>query len=109
MIDFDPERFEEGKYVHYFEELESAYTAAYQALHGEVDSGILRPIDRRVLSASEPFYEGDGEFRVDLPEDPYERAGQPGDPEAFQAILDRLVAAIERELREEFGVADGEG
>lgn len=106
MTEFDPEKFE-AKYVHYFEELEAAYTAAYQDLHGEVDSGILRPIDRRVLSASEPFYEGDGEFRVDLPDDPYERAGQPGDKEQFEAVLDTLVDGIERELREEFGFADG--
>ncbi|WP_254823821.1 DUF5783 family protein [Haloglomus halophilum] len=105
MTEFDPEKFE-AKYVHYFEELESAYTAAYQELHGEVDSGILRPIDRRVLSGSEPFYEGDGEFRVELPDDPYERAGQPGDREQFEAVLDDLVAGIERELRTEFGFTD---
>jgi hypothetical protein len=102
MTEFDPERFEE-KYVHYFEELEAAYSAAYQDLHGERDSELLRAIDRRVLAESEPFYEGDGAFRVELPDDPYERAGQPGDPEAFQALLDELVARIEHHLRAEFG------
>ncbi|MFB6205081.1 MAG: DUF5783 family protein [Haloglomus sp.] len=106
MTEFDPEKFE-AKYVHYFEELEQAYSAAYQDLHGEVDSAILRPIDRRVLSESEPFYEGDGGFRIELPEDPYERAGRPGDRDRFETVLDELVAAIERELRREFDFEDG--
>jgi hypothetical protein len=102
MTEFDPERFEE-KYVHYFEELERAYSEAYQELHGARDSEVLRAIDRRVLSESEPFYEGDGEFRVELPADPYERAGLSVDEERFEAVLDEFVTAIERRLRAEFG------
>ena len=102
MTEFDPERFEE-KYVHYFEELERAYSAAYQELHGEHDSELLRAIDRRVLAESEPHYEGDGEFRVELPADPYERAGVAADEARFEALLERFVAGIERELRAEFG------
>jgi len=57
MTEFDPEKFEE-KYVYYFEELEEAYSAAYQQLHGQYDSAVLRAIDQQVLSESEPFYEG---------------------------------------------------
>ena len=68
MTEFDPEKFEE-KYVHYFEELETAYSNAYQQLHGQTDSEVLRAIDRQVLNESEPVYEGDGQFRVALPDD----------------------------------------
>jgi hypothetical protein len=108
MTEFDPEKFEE-KYVHYFEELEQAYSNAYQSLHGKRDSEILRAIDRRVLAESEPFYEGDGEFRVELPEDPHELAGVAADADEFEAVLEEFVAGIEAELRRIFGVEDGEG
>lgn len=56
MTEFDPEKFEE-KYVHYFDEIETAYSNAYQQLHGQVDSTVLQAIDRQVLSESEPVYE----------------------------------------------------
>ena len=49
MTEFDPEKFED-KYVHYFEELETAYSNAYQQLHGQADSEALRAIDRQVLN-----------------------------------------------------------
>ncbi|WP_226481953.1 DUF5783 family protein [Natrinema amylolyticum] len=101
MTEFDPEKFEE-KYVHYFEELEEAYSAAYQQLHGRYDSDVLRAIDRQVLSESEPFYEGDGEFRVALPENPRERAGAVADREQFEPVLEAFVDRIEGELRRIF-------
>ncbi|MDF9746449.1 DUF5783 family protein [Natrinema salsiterrestre] len=102
MTEFDPEKFEE-KYVYYFEELEEAYSAAYQQLHGQYDSAVLRAIDRQVLSESEPFYDGDGEFRVELPENPRERAGAAAEHEQFEAVLEAFVDRIERELRRIFG------
>ncbi|PSP99266.1 hypothetical protein BRC89_04900 [Halobacteriales archaeon QS_4_70_19] len=105
MTEFDPGKFEE-KYVHCFEELEAAYSNAYQSLHGERDSELLRAIDRRVLAESEPFYEGDGTFRVELPADLCELAGRPGDETAFEAVLDDLVAEIEAELRAVFDLDD---
>ncbi|WP_408959067.1 DUF5783 family protein [Natrinema sp. 74] len=101
MTEFDPEKFEE-KYVHYFEELEEAYSAAYQQLHGQYDSRVLKAIDRQVLSESEPFYAGDGEFRVELPENPRERAGSVADHEQFDVVLETLVDRIEAELRRIF-------
>jgi len=102
MTEFDPEKFEE-KYVHYFAELEAAYSNAYDRLHGQYDSEILRAIDRQVLSESEPVYEGDGEFRVVLPDDLDERKRSlPGDEETFDAVLAAFVAGIERELRTQF-------
>jgi hypothetical protein len=103
MTDFDPEKFEE-KYVHYFEELETAYSNAYQHLHGTRDSELLRAIDRQVLSESEPVYEGDGQFRVELPDDIDERArALPGDEDRFQTVLDEFTDRIEDELRRIFG------
>lgn len=102
MTQFDPEKFEE-KYVHYFEELETAYSNAYQQLHGQHDLEALRAVDRRVLSESEPVYEGDGEFRVDLPDDLDERLQSlAADEEQLVTVLDEFVSQIERELRETF-------
>ncbi|WP_339103906.1 DUF5783 family protein [Haloterrigena salinisoli] len=101
--EFDPEKFED-KYVHYFEELQEAYSNAYNQLHGRYDSAILKAIDRNVLSESEPFYEGDGEFRVDLPEERVEEVrAAVGDPDQFDTVLEELVDRIETELRRIFG------
>ncbi|WP_226041416.1 DUF5783 family protein [Natrinema sp. DC36] len=101
MTEFDPEKFEE-KYVHYFEELEEAYSAAYQQLHGQYDSAVLRAIDRQVLSESEPFYEGNGEFRVELPAEPAARVGAVADHEQFEPVLEAFVDRIEDELQRIF-------
>lgn len=102
MSEFDPEKFED-KYVHYFEELETAYSRAYQQLHGEYDSTVLRAIDRQVLSESEPHYEGDGQFRIELPENPRHRISDEIDDEAFDRILEIFLEQIETELRRVFG------
>lgn len=103
MAEFDPEKFEE-KYVHYFDELETAYSNAYDQLHGRHDSEVLRAIDRKVLSESEPIYDGNGEFRIALPDDLEERAESlPGSDEQFHAVLEEFVDRIERELRSTFG------
>ncbi|WP_018259044.1 DUF5783 family protein [Halomicrobium katesii] len=102
MTAFDPEKFER-KYEHYFEELETAYSNAYQQLHGQVDSAVLRTIDRQVLSESEPVYDGDGTFRVTLPDDAKETARPlPGDEDTFDAVLDEFTDRIEDELRRLF-------
>ncbi|SEQ38982.1 DUF5783 family protein [Natrinema salaciae] len=101
MTEFDPELFE-AKYVHYFEELEAAYSNAYQQLHGEYDSTVLRAVDRQVLSESEPVYDGAGEFRVELPENPRKRVGAVADHEQFDTVLETLVDRIEDELRRTF-------
>ncbi|WP_436343351.1 DUF5783 family protein [Natronorubrum sp. FCH18a] len=102
MTEFDPEKFED-KYIHYFEELEEAYSNAYNQLHGRYDSTVLKAIDRKVLSESEPFYEGEGEFRVEVPDDARERVGAVADHEQFDVVLEELVERIERELRRIFG------
>ncbi|MFC7071844.1 DUF5783 family protein [Halovenus rubra] len=102
MTDFDPEKFEE-KYVHYFEDLESAYSNAYDQLHGEHPSDVLRAIDRQILAESEPFYEGDGHFRVELPDDTDSRLeSMQLDSTQCETVLDEFVAHIEAELRARF-------
>ncbi|ELY61862.1 DUF5783 family protein [Natronolimnohabitans innermongolicus] len=103
--EFDPEQFED-KYVHYFDELEEAYSNAYDQLHGRYDSKVLRAIDRKVLSESEPFYEGSGEFRVELPDDAGERVGAVADHDQFEPLLEEFTDRIDRELRRIFGFAD---
>jgi hypothetical protein len=102
MTTFNPEKFEE-KYVYYFDELQEAYKNAYQYMHDRHDSALLRLIDRQVLDESEPVYEGDGEFRVELPDDPRDRVQNIPDDEQFDAILDEFVARIETELQRVFG------
>lgn len=98
MTEFDPEKFEE-KYEYYFEELETAYSNAYQQLHGQYNSEVLRAIDRQVLSESEPVYEGNGNFRITLPDDVEQRAQSlPGDEETFNTVLGEFTTEIEREL-----------
>lgn len=102
MTEFDPDKFEE-KYVHYFEELEAAYSNAYNQLHGRYDSEILRAIDRKVLSESEPVYLGEEEFRIDLPEDRVaEVRASVGDPEEFDTVLEEFRERIADELVRRF-------
>jgi len=102
MTEFDPEKFDE-KYVYYFDELETAYSNAYEQLHGQRDSEILRAIDREILSESEPIYEGDGEFRIALPDDVGERVQSlSNDEERFTAVLEEFTDRIEQELRRLF-------
>ncbi len=103
MTEFSETKFEE-KYVHYLDELQEAYSNAYNQLHGQVDSRILQAVDRQILSESEPIYEGDGQFRVRLPEDTDERiAALPGDENAIRDVLDTLTDGIASELRRIFG------
>jgi len=102
MTTFDEEKFE-AKYVHYFEELEEAYSAAFEQLHGRCDSTVLRAIDHQVLSESEPIYEGDGQFRVELPEDPYSRVDVHVSEAEFTELLETFVEQVEIELQRVFG------
>ena len=105
MTDFDPEKFED-KYANYFPELQRAYKQAFDTMHDEFDSNLVHAIDQQVLAESEPFYEGDGQFRVELPEDPYERLqGVVVDEERFDAVMERYVSELEGELQSVFGLA----
>ncbi len=106
MAEFDPERFEEEKYVDYFTELQQAYKRAFDVMNDQYDSKLIHGIDQFVLNESEPFYE-DGDFRVEVPENPYERLqGVMVSEEKFDAVLARYVEEIEDALRDVFGIDD---
>jgi hypothetical protein len=108
MTEFDPEKFED-KYEHYFPQLQRAYKQAFETMNDRYDSELIHGIDQQVLSQSEPFYEGDGKFRIELPDDP--KAKLQGvlvvDDEKFETIMDRYTEEIESELRAVFGL-DGD-
>ena len=104
MTEFDPDKFED-KYEHYFPELQRAYKQAFETMNDAYDSELIHAIDQQVLAESEPFYEGDGEFRIELPGDPADRLSGllVVDDEKLAAIMDRYKDEIESELRSVFG------
>ncbi|KDE57022.1 hypothetical protein EL22_16225 [Halostagnicola sp. A56] len=104
MVDFDPEKFED-KYANYFPELQQAYKNAFTQMNDTYDSELVHAIDQQVLNESEPFYAGDGEFRVELPDDPYDRlTGVVVERERFERVLEKHVAEIESQLERIFDV-----
>ncbi|MFC7058227.1 DUF5783 family protein [Halovenus salina] len=104
MTDFDPEKFED-KYANYFTELQRAYKQAFETMNDAYDSELIHAIDQGILAESEPFYEGEGQFRIELPEDPAGRLqGVVVDEEKLDTTLDRYVEEIEGELRDVFGL-----
>ena len=95
--EFDPERFED-KYENYFQELQRSYKNAFNHMNERHDSELIHGIDQMILNESEPFYE-DGEFYVELPENPRERLqGVLVDDETFEETLTAYVEQIELEL-----------
>ena len=104
MTEFDPEKFED-KYEHYFPELQRAYRQAFETMNDAYNSELIHAIDQQLLAESEPFYEGDGEFRVELP-DQREVSGVVVDDDTLDAVLDRYVEEIEAELRAVFGFSE---
>jgi len=102
MTDFDPEAFED-KYANYFPELQRAYKSAFNTMNDAYDSELVHAIDQQILNESEPFYEGDGEFRIALPENPHERISTFASEEKVETVLERYVEEIETELRSIFG------
>lgn len=105
MTEFDQEKFDD-KYTHYFTELQRAYKNAFEEMNEAYDSDLVHAIDQLVLSESEPFYEQDTGFTVELPDDPYERieGAVLTDRKKFDHVLDEFVAAIEAELAEIFDI-----
>jgi hypothetical protein len=103
MAEFDPEQFED-KYANYFTELQRAYKNAFQTMNDRFDSELIHGIDQFVLSESEPFYEGEGQFRIELPDQPYDRLqGVVVDEAKFEEIMERYLDEIETELQRVFG------
>jgi hypothetical protein len=106
MTDFDPEKFED-KYANYFTELQRAYKQAFETMNDAYDSELIHAIDQGILAESEPFYEGNGQFRIELPDDPADRLqGVVVDEEKLDATLDRYLDEIEAELQDVFGLAE---
>ncbi len=106
MTEFDPEKFED-KYEHYFPQLQQAYSQAFERMNDAYDSELVHAIDQQLLAESEPFYEGEGQFRVELPADPAEQlTAVLVDEEKLTAVLDRYVDEIETELRRVFDLED---
>ena len=101
MSSFDPDRFED-KYEHYFTELQEAYRRAFDEMSEEYDSDLIHAIDQRVLSESEPFYEGDGAFRVDLPDDFQDRLSD-RDPDTVGDVVGAYRAELRTQLQQVFG------
>jgi len=99
MADFTPDEFEEGKYTEYFPQLQTAYKRAFNDLNERYDSTLVHSLDQQVLNESEPHYEGDGEFSVELPADPVERLDGVVEREKAETVLERYVEAIEHQLR----------
>ncbi|MFB6119973.1 MAG: DUF5783 family protein [Halobacteriaceae archaeon] len=107
MADFDPEKFEAEKYREYFPQLQNAYKRAFDRLNGEYDSQLVHAIDQQILNESEPVYEGDGEFTLELPEDPLDRLeGVVVSDERAAELLDLYVDEIESQLQNVFGVGN---
>jgi len=123
VSDLDPETFDARKYAEDFAKLERAYKNAFETMNDEYDSELVHAIDQRVLAESEPFYEEsaerrsaddssgqgprerDGEFRIELPEEPSERLeGYPVDREKFEVTLERYVEELESEIARTFNV-----
>ena len=103
MADFDPEKFED-KYANYFPELQQAYKNAFNRMNDRYDSRLVHAIDQQVLNESEPFYEGDGEFRIELPDDPYDRiTGVVVERDRFETVLEKHIEEVETELKRVFG------
>jgi hypothetical protein len=108
MTEFDADAFED-KYANYFPELQKAYKQAFERMNEEYDSELVHGIDQRILSESEPFYEGDGEFRIELPEDPLAKIDAlVVDEEKAEHVLETYLEELTHQHRQVFGFAEGD-
>ena len=106
MTDFDPAQFED-KYANYFPELQKAYRQAFEVMNDRYDSELVHAIDQQVLNESEPFYDDDRGFYVELPDEPGDRLSAGiVDDEKLDVVLTEYVDRIETELHGVFGVAE---
>ena len=99
----DAETFDEQKYVDLFPQLQQAYKNAFNRINETYDSTLVHGIDQQVLDESEPFYDEEEGFYVELPDDPYDRlTGVVVSEEKFDAVLEDYVEEIERQLERTF-------
>ncbi|WP_232703251.1 DUF5783 family protein [Halobacterium wangiae] len=107
MSELTPEEFEEQKYVDYFPKLQTAYKRAFNEMNENYDSDIVHGIDQTVLAEAEPHYEGDGEFSLDLPEDPASQLdGVLASDEKVERVLELYLEELQRQLQKMFGVGE---
>lgn len=97
MTAFDAEKFED-KYKHYFTELQQAYRNAFEEMEQRYDSDIVHYIDQHLLAESEPFYEGDGKFRIEVANTTMQQA----EDENITEILEEYTEVLERQIAAEF-------
>ncbi|WP_181684931.1 DUF5783 family protein [Halorhabdus salina] len=100
MTAFDPDRFED-KYEHYFTELQQAYKQAFEVMSGRHDSELIHAIDQQILAESEPFYAGDGEFRIELPDDAADRLVDQ-DRDRLESVLVAYKSELDTQLQSVF-------
>ena len=106
MSTFDAEKFED-KYKHYFTELQQAYKQAFDAMSERHDSDVVHAVDQLILAESEPFYEGDGQFRIELPENAHQRLdGVDVVVPDLDAVLAEYTDEIELQLQSVFDLED---
>jgi len=104
MTEFDPAQFED-KYANYFPELQKAYKQAFEAMNDRYDSELVHAIDQQILNESEPFYDEEDGFYVELPDEPGERLSAViVDEEKLAVVLEEYIDRIEAELHAVFGV-----
>ncbi len=101
--DLDPETFEEEKFVEYFPKLQTAYKRAFNQVNERQDSELVHAVDQQILNESEPHYEGDGEFSIELPENPTDRVTVAASDERIEDLLAVHTEAIRHQLRVAFG------
>jgi alkanesulfonate monooxygenase SsuD/methylene tetrahydromethanopterin reductase-like flavin-dependent oxidoreductase (luciferase family) len=100
MTAFDPDRFED-KYEHYFTELQQAYRQAFEVMSERHDSELIHAIDQQILAESEPFYAGDGEFRIELPDAAADRLADWGQ-DRIESVLAEYKSELETQLQTVF-------
>jgi hypothetical protein len=102
---FDAQEFDETKYTERFAQLQSAYKRAFSEVNETYDSELVHAIDQQVLNESEPFYDPEKGFYVEVPDEPVARvaaAGVIADQERVQTVIDAYTDAIARALATEF-------
>jgi hypothetical protein len=99
----DAETFDEKKFTEFFPQLQQAYKNVFNRLNERRDSSLVHGIDQQILSESEPFYDDETGFYLELPEDPADRlTGVVVSDETFEAVLEEYVEEIEAELERTF-------
>ncbi|MDZ7746420.1 MAG: DUF5783 family protein [Halobacteriales archaeon] len=98
-MSLDAATFEEQKYVEFFPKLQQAYKSAFSRMNENYDSTYIHGIDQAILNESEPMFE-DGEFRIELPDDPAARIDGVVDidDDRLAELLEEYTDTIEAEL-----------